>query len=156
MFCFAAYTGARRSEIVRALPSDIDLAARVVTIREKKRDNTKNTTHHIPITPFLTEVMAQWPDKRGRGKSLFCKDDAGPIDSREAHNHFQRGLRASPWTVLKGWHVFRHSFISAMASKGVGQRMIYELVGHSSEEQRRRYRHLYPDVKQKAMRRVFG
>jgi hypothetical protein len=29
-------------------------------------------------------------------------------------------------------------------------------VGHQTEEQRRRYRHLYPDVKQQAMADVFG
>ncbi len=58
--------------------------------------------------------------------------------------------------MLKSWDVFRHSFISAMASKGVDQRMIDELVGHSTEEQRSRYRHLYPDVKQEAMRQVSG
>jgi integrase len=53
--------------------------------------------------------------------------------------------------VLKGWHVFRHSFISALASKGVDQRIIDDLVGHSTKEQRRRYRHLFPDVKQQAL-----
>ena len=153
MFCFAAHTGARRSEIVRTLPSDIDLAGGVVTIREEK---TKNTTRRLPLTPFLTGVMTEWLEKRGRGKTLFCKDDGSPIDPREPHNYFQRGLRLSPWSVLKGWHVFRHSFISAMASKGVDQRMFVELVGHSTKEQRLRYRHPYPDVKQEAMRRVFG
>ena len=51
---------------------------------------------------------------------------------------------------LKGWHVFRHSFISALASKGVDQRIIDDIVGHQTEQQRRRYRHLYPDVKQGA------
>ena len=52
--------------------------------------------------------------------------------------------------MLKCWHVFRHSFISAMASKGIDQRMIDELAGQSTEEQRSRYRRLYPDVKQEA------
>ena len=64
--------------------------------------------------------------------------------------------RVSQWRVLKGLHVFRHSFISALASKGVDQRIIDDLVGHSTEEQRRRYRHLFPDVKQKAITDVFG
>ena len=57
--------------------------------------------------------------------------------------------------MLKGWHVFRHSFISALASRGVDQRVIDDLVGHSTEEQRRRYRHLYPDLKQQAIQVVF-
>ncbi len=62
------------------------------------------------------------------------------ITPREAHNYFQRGSRLWRRSVLKGWHVLRHSFISALANQGVGQRIIDELVGHSIEEQRRRYR----------------
>jgi integrase len=155
MFVFAAYTGARRSEIVRVLPSDVNMAGGVVTIREKKRDKSKLTTRRVPLTPFLKEVLVGWIKQRGKGKKLFCKDGK-EIVPREAHNYFQRGLRVSKWSVLKGWHVFRHSFISALASKGVDQRIIDDLVGHSTEEQRRRYRHLFPDVKQKALIGVFG
>ena len=156
MFAFAAHTGARRSEVVRALPSDVDLAHDVVTVREKKRDKKKLTTRRVPLTPFLKEVLAEWMEQRGRGKTLFCKGDGKAITPREAHNYFQRGLRLSKWAVLKGWHVFRHSFISALASKGVDQRIIDDIVGHQTEEQRRRYRHLYPDVKQEAVRSAFG
>jgi hypothetical protein len=43
-----------------------------------------------------------------------------------------------------------------LASKGVDQRIIDDLVGHSTEEQRRRYRHLFPDIKQQAIQDVFG
>jgi hypothetical protein len=53
-------------------------------------------------------------------------------------------------------HVLRHSFISALASEGVDQRVIDETVGHQSEEQRKRYRHLYPKVMRDAISRVFG
>jgi hypothetical protein len=38
----------------------------------------------------------------------------------------------------------------------VDQRIIDDMVGHQTDEQRRRYRHLYPDVKQDAIRSVFG
>src|SRR5205823_2040560 len=57
-----------------------------------------------------------------------------------------------PWV----YHVLRHSFISALASEGVDQRVIDEVVGHQSEEQRRRYRHLYPEVMRAAIEHVFG
>jgi integrase len=156
MFCFASYTGARRSEIVRALPSDVDLENSVVTIREKKRDKNRTTTRRVPLTPFLKGVLADWMIERSRGKTLFCKGDGKEITPREAHNYFQRGLRFSRWAVLKGWHVFQHSFISALASKGVDQRIIDSMVGHCTDEQRRRYAHLYPDVQQQALREVFG
>lgn len=156
MFVFAAHTGARRSEIARATLSDVDLNSGTVTIREKKRDKRKLTNRQVPLTPFLKDVLALWVRERAKGATLFCKGDGKAITPREAHNYFQRGLRLSRWSVLKGWHVFRHSFISALASKGVDQRVIDDLVGHSTEEQRRRYRHLYPDVKHQAVLRVFG
>lgn len=153
---FAAHTGARRSEIVRALPSDVDLVNGAVTIREKKRDKSKTTTRRVPLTPFLSEVLAAWMKRRAKGKTLFCKDDAKSITPREAMNYFDRALRVGKWNVLRGLHVFRHSFCAALASKGVDQRIIDELMGHSTEQQRRRYRHLFPDVTNKAMRDVFG
>ncbi len=53
---------------------------------------------------------------------------------------------------MRGWH----SFISALASVGVDQRVIDEVVGHQSEEQRKRYRHFYPKVVRAAIDRVFG
>jgi integrase len=156
IFCFATHTGARRSEIVRALASDVDLSGGVVTIREKKRDKRKLTTRRVPLTPFLKEILTGWMANRAKGATLFCKGDGKAITPREALNYFQRALRVSQWRVLKGLHVFRHSFISALASKGVDQRIIDDLVGHCTEQQRRRYRHLYPDVKQKAIVDVFG
>jgi integrase len=156
IFCFAAHTGARRSEIVRALPSDVDLAGGVVTVREKKRDKRKLTTRRVPLTPFLQGVLAGWLKARANGATLFCKGDGKPITPREAMNYFDRALRVSKWRVLKGLHAFRHSFVSALASKGVDQRIIDDLVGHQTDEQRRRYRHLYPDVTQKAVEDVFG
>ena len=67
-----------------------------------------------------------------------------------------RTLAGRKWQVLKGYHVLRHSFISCLAAEGVDQRIIDEFVGHSTEEQRRRYRHLVPDVKQQAIAGVFG
>ena len=156
MLVFAAHTGARRSEIVRTLPSDVDLKGVVVTIREKKRDKNKYTTRRVPMTPLLKDVLAKWMLRREKGKKLFCKDDGREITPREAFNYLRRALRTSQWNVLKGLHVFRHSFISALASRGIDQRIIDDLVGHCTEQQRRRYRHLYPDVKQEAVLAVFG
>jgi integrase len=53
MFCFAAHTGARRSEIMRAQVLDIDLAGKTVLIREKKRKRGTRSHRRVPLTPFL-------------------------------------------------------------------------------------------------------
>jgi integrase len=80
----------------------------------------------------------------------------GALTKDEAHDHFQRTLASSKWKVLKGWHVLRHSFISNCAAKGVDQRLLDAWVGHTTDEMRRRYRHLIPSVEKQAIRTVFG
>jgi integrase len=164
---FAAYTGARRSEMLRALASDVDLAGGVVTIREKNRVVGKRSTRTAPITPKLAEAMREWLAARPESPALFCQPENvsrsrtrrnGPtaVTKDEAHDHFKRTIAGSKWTSLRGYHVLRHSFISALATEGVDQRVIDEIVGHQSEEQRKRYRHLYPKVIRDAISRVFG
>jgi site-specific recombinase XerD len=121
----------------------------------------------VPMSKTLRQVMAAWLETRPACPHLFCqaqrvaysktkRTGPTPVTGNEAHDHFQRTLAGSKWSVVKGWHVLRHSFISAMANKGVDQRVIDEIVGHQSEEQRQRYRHLYPEVMQETIGRVFG
>ncbi len=81
---------------------------------------------------------------------------SSPLSKDEAHDHLRRTLRGSKWEVIRGWHIFRHSFISCCASAGVDQRFIDEWVGHTTEEMRERYRHLVPSTQKTAIRTVFG
>ena len=165
--CFAAYTGARRAEMLRALAADVDFDGKTVLIREKKRAKGKTTTRRVPLTPFLAGVLKEWLLLHPGGQYLFCQSStvvrsktkrsaAAPITHDEAHDHFKRVVRGSKWKVLRGYHVLRHSFISACASKGIDQRLIDEWTGHATDEQRKRYRHLYPSTQQEALLSVFG
>jgi integrase len=196
MIAFAAHTGARRSEMLRALVTDVDSAGNSVLVREKKRARGKQTTRRVPLTPSLAGILKEWlADHHPGGKHLFCLGQEvarskkrsrttghkgektratssngrmagvrnrtegpapGPLTKDEAHDHFKRTLAGGKWGVLRGFHVLRHSFISACASKGVDQRLIDEWVGHTTEEMRKRYRHLYPSAQQDALKAVFG
>jgi integrase len=167
MICFAAHTGARRSEILRTRRHDVALAGGTVLLREKKRSKSKRTTRRVPLSPFLTEVLKTWLADHPGGQQLFCqvgevprskkhRPEPLPITRDEAHDHFQRVLAGSKWDKLRGWHVLRHSFASKCAAKGVDQRLIDEWMGHQTEEMRKRYRHLIPSTQQEAIRAVFG
>lgn len=57
--------------------------------------------------------------------------------------------------MIRGFHTLRHSLVGALAARGVDQRLIDEWVGHTTEEMRRRYRHLEPDLQRQALRAVF-
>lgn len=79
-----------------------------------------------------------------------------PLTIHEVSDHFRRTVKGGHWAIVPGLHCLRHSFISACASKGLDQRIIDEWVGHQTDEQRRRYRHLYPSVQAEAIKSVFG
>lgn len=82
--------------------------------------------------------------------------EAGPLTAGEVHDHFKRTLAGSKWEVVRGLHTLRHSVASCLAAAGVDQRIIDDMLGHVSEEMRRRYRHLTPQVKSQAVLSVFG
>ena len=167
LFCFAAYTGTRRAEMLRVLVSDVDFDGQTVVIREKKRAKGRTTTRRVPLAPFLAGVLKEWLQQHPGGQHLFCQSAAvvrsrtkrtssTPVTHDEAHDHFKRTLAESRWKVLRGYHIFRHSFISLCASKGTDQRLIDEWTGHCTEEQRKRYRHLFPTTQRQAILSVFG
>jgi integrase len=79
-----------------------------------------------------------------------------PITPGQCHDHFQRTLAGSKWEVVRGLHTLRHSVASCLAPAGIDQRIIDDMLGHVSEEMRRRYRHLTPQVKRQAVLEVFG
>ena len=82
-------------------------------------------------------------------------DGPTAITDDQASNFFEATFRKSKWSVLHGWHLFRHSFCSNCAAAGVEQRIINEWVGHQTPEMVRRYRHLFPNHEQDAIESVF-
>lgn len=166
LFVFAAHTGARRSEMIRAQVADVDFEGGTVLIREKKRARGQRTTRRVPLSSRLAEVLREWLDTHPGGQTLFTQETTVtrsktkrsapmPVTRDEAHDHFKRTLAGSKWQVLRGWHVLRHSFASNCAAKGVDQRLIDSWLGHTTEI-RRRYLHLIPSNERQALGGVFG
>jgi integrase len=161
MFAFAAYTGARISEICRAQVEDVRFTPGKVLLREKKRSQEADTTREVPLAPELAAALREWLAMHPGGPSLFCKpahlqklnQALVPLTRVVAEKHFKLTLKGSRWARLHGWHLFRHSFASNLARSGrVSQAYIDELLGHQTEEMRRRYRHLFPEQIQGAVR----
>lgn len=157
MFAFCAYLGARRSEILRSRVEDIDFERNEVTIREKKKDRSKQETYrHVPMPPKLRAALAEWLKVHPGGVFTFCKVAGEPLTEQMANHYFDWALEGSQWAVLRGYHVFRHSLISNLACRGVSEKVIMGIVGHLNAETTRRYLHLYPSTVQSAMELLFG
>jgi integrase len=167
MCVMAAHTGARRSEMLRAERQDVDFEAGIITIREKKRVRGKVTTRRVSMSSRLKEALASLPAANGRlfgqlsvqaaQHALMRVVGKHPSNAKNPKTKAKKlAKRRTKWSVLKGYHVLRHSFISALAARGIDQRIINELAGHTTEAMARRYRHLVPDLKEAAIKQVFG
>jgi len=165
---FAAFTGARRSEIVRSQIEDWDFERGIVRIREKKGSRKKKTTfREITIHPKLEAIMKAWFKVHPGGlfaimlpanmaNSRNKHPEPSPLTPDQAHDHLHRTLNGGKWKTLKGWHVLRHSFCSNCARRGVPDSIIDAWMGHRGDEAiKKRYRHLFPCDKRKFMDSLF-
>lgn len=156
-FVAAAHTGARRSELLRARVEDFDFENRVLLVREKKKSRTKETFRTVDMTGLLADVMAEYfRSKHPGGRYAFSLSADEPIAPGTSTESFRWVMRKSKWNVMKGFHVFRHSFASNMAAAGVDEHVIAGLMGHLTEDMRKRYRHLFPKQRRSAVASVFG
>ncbi|WP_145116319.1 tyrosine-type recombinase/integrase [Gimesia panareensis] len=110
-------------------------------------------------------TLHEWKSEHPGGRQTFAIEDSASrqrpgsgrsVSREEAHYHFKGVLKDSKWKVIRGWLCLRHSFTSNLASHSVDQRFIDEFVGHTTEKMRRRYCHLFPDMKRAEITNVFG
>jgi integrase len=152
MFAFAALTGARRSELLRSVIDDFDFDNRKVQLRGKKgRRDTDLVVRHVDLHPRLEAAMRAWLLVHPGGRFSVCHPDGRPLTTDAANYHFGLALRGTRWSVIRGFHVFRHSLASVLASKGADQRVIDAYLGHQTAEMRQRYQHLFPPEAQTAI-----
>lgn len=156
-FVAAAHTGARRSELLRARVEDFDFENRVVTLREKKKSRTRETLRTVDMTPLVEAVMKNYfATTHGGGVYAFVIVPNISISDGTSRKAFRGVMRKSKWAVLRGYHVFRHSFASNLAAAGIDEHVISALMGHLTAEMRARYRHLFPAQRRAAVASVFG
>ena len=158
MFVLTAHTGARRSEILRARIDDFDFRSKSVQIREKKKSRSHAITYRrVDMTDLLSKTMKSWFADHPGGQFAIAGEDKLPLTRDEAHDHYKRALKGSYWdSKVRGFHVLRHSFCSNLAAAGVDQRIIDKFVGHTTDEMRRRYQHLAPNVTKRAIELLCG
>ncbi len=116
----------------------------------RSRNRSRTTGHHG------VKTRASSPKGRLAGVRQRVRPAPAPLTKDEVHDHLRRTLHGSRWEMLRGWHVLRHSFVSCSVAAGVDQRIIDDWVGHTTDEMRRRYRHLIPSIQKQAIRKVLG
>jgi integrase len=155
-----AYTGMRRGEVLRLRWSDVDLDRGTLVARSRKQSRqAAETARRIDLHADLGAALRDWRGRRPAGQYVVGDDGAaGPLARHRAVERFARPLRGTRWAapgrpdLLKiGFHTYRHSVASNLAAAGVDQRVIDELMGHTTEAMRKRYRHLAPRARRAAI-----
>ncbi len=156
MLALVAYTGCRRSEMMRSEVDDVRFDDGVIRMREKKKSRKLSLTYReVDLHPKLRPILKTWLAGREHGPTITSNGESF-LTPKETDGAFKRALRGSKWKVVEGFHVLRHSFASNCARRGIAQSTIDSWLGHTTEEMRKRYRHLFPAEKRAAIALVFS
>lgn len=157
----ALATGFRRGELLNLRWEDVDLAQRRLHVRNREGFKTKSGAERIvPIRGKAFDVLhRRHEEHEGRPEGSELIDGRGKevLPDRLTHRFkdMVRGAKLEDRERLR-LHSLRHSCGAMLASQGVGERVIGEILGHSSPQSTRIYMHITNRAKEDAMERAFG
>lgn len=95
----AAYTGARRSELIRMRVSDVDFEGGIITVREKKRSHSERTSRRVPLTSALAAILRVWIAAHPGGPWLFCQAGEVGRSKKRGRTTGHRSVATRPTTI---------------------------------------------------------
>ena len=151
LLCKAALTtGARQSELIGALVSDLQPASgKVVFVDTKKGD---------PRVHLLSEealsVLCEAAQKRDPAAALFLRRDGRPWTKASAKYEL-RQAQENQVSPRIGFRALRHWYGSGLAAAGIPSRIIADQMGHlSSTTAEIHYAHLSDDYRDSILRKL--
>lgn len=133
MVLLALNTGLRRGELTQITWGDVDLRAKVLTVRAGYAKSGKE--RHVPLNKEALAVLKQWHKSRPEGR-LF------PV--AQINTAWERLMTDAKITNFR-FHDCRHDFASRLVMAGVSLAVVRDLLGHGSIEMTERYAHLAPE-----------
>lgn len=141
----AASTGLRRSEIRGLQWQDVDFDDRWLHLRRgivrklQTKLKTEGSRRGVPLPPDLADVLREWCMK-----TPYCADSDWVLASPETNgrnplwldmvlqNHIKPAVKRLGIAKRVGWHTWRHSLATLLASKGEDIKVTQELLRHSN------------------------
>ncbi len=151
--------GLRRGELLRLGATDIDLDAGTIRIiRGKGANGGTDRTAYIPAqlnTVLATYLQDRLEAKRTHPELLTSLRTNAGISASVLRNLFRdmsdaSGIRVSP-------HMLRHTYATLLHQAGVPDRLLMELLGHTTVQMTYRYAHVFShEAKSQAQRLHLG
>lgn len=171
-----ALLGLRQGEILGLRWRDVDLEGGTLQVRhqlqriegqyrllEPKSQKGRRTVS-LPLfaitglrahrTRQLQDRLLAGADWRGEDWDLvFCTTRGTPIESTNLLRDFKKLLKRANLPDMR-FHDLRHSAATLLLVKGVAERVVMEILGHSQLSQTMRYSHVIPQMQQEAARKL--
>ena len=131
---FALNTGARKSEILNLLRSDVflgDLGGYVLFRQTKNGDNRQ-----VPLPRNIADFLKRVMEKTPLGTNVFSHKNGKPIKSIDGA--FREALKRAGIVGLR-IHDLRHTYCTRLAHEGVNPFTIMRIVGHKDTATAKRY-----------------
>ena len=154
LFSILAYTGMRLGEALTLTKKDVLLEQRLLWIREKIiydqkwkekviwRPKTKKN-RYVPIPDELLPAIKERLEN-SRSELLFPNSKGKFMKQRQIYEALVNFCRRAGLPRVH-IHSLRHSFTSIATVKGYSERLIQEVLGHTTPSMTRRYTHLRPE-----------
>lgn len=137
---FAANTGMRRGELINLKWGDVDIAGRLLRVKNTDTFTTKSKRERlIPLnrqaqdTLNAQDVISEYVFTDARGNKLRAKT---------VSENFQRAVKDSELNPLLHFHSLRHTFATWLVRDGVSIYEVQKLLGHSTVKMTEVYSHL--------------
>lgn len=150
MALISLHCGLRFGEIAALCHADIDIANKLIFVRDPKggHDRHAHMTDHVGTA--LKNIPARKPSAL-----LFPSRTGGVMEAKSAaftrvvdELGLNKDITDRRQKVV--FHTLRHTYASWLALSGQGQTVIADMLGHASLEMSRRYTHLMPDTRKAA------
>lgn len=158
----ALATGLRRGELANLRWDDVDLEEGKIHVRNRREEGHRTKTgaeRVVPVRgPALDVLRRRHADREAFAGPVITDEDGQPIKPDRLTKTFKRMVRGAK---LKGrdrlnFHSLRHSCGAWLASKGVSERIIQEILGHASTQTTQKYSHVASSAVEGAMQETFG
>ena len=133
------YTGARKSELLKAKWSDFDLAKRTWTLNMTKNGRGR----HVPLSQAAMDIISQLP--RYPDCPWLLANPKTMLPFTDIKRSFMQARRLAGLNDVH-IHDLRHSYASALAGSGVDLYTVGKLLGHVNVASTARYAHLANDT----------
>lgn len=137
-----AHYGLRPSEVVSLRLDSIDWERRTVRVMQHKTRSTLT----LPLAPETVRVVSQYLalDRGRQGRShnelfLRARCPNGPLQRSAIGDIFEKHMRAAKLGTTGDAYSLRHAFAMRLLARGVGVKVIGDLLGHRNIDTTRTY-----------------